>query len=382
MYIKVLLAALLAIVVGPTFAAGPAEVAVGDRGAWPHPFTSAAAFDLASRAELLAFGNALANTEKLNDRELQELLNVKTFDHNSVERIRAKYWNRLTANYLLASAHCEGNQPFCVAVHDQADFRKAAVAFDAAPQPIYRDWFTQARSFHRTYLAELLRLAALFPRVNSEVDTYSPRELDGNALPDRSFLLTFDDGPTLQGGTTDDMLETLRASHLNGVFFTLGAQLQKRLQQGGPTTMASAYRGMCVGSHGWEHRSHSTLPLWQDSVTRSVGLVHDNPPASFVPLFRPPYGQRKPDSGEFLSSRGLYVVLWNIDSQDWNAKMSADDVKQRVRTLMLLWRHGVILFHDIHPKAQVAVPWLAKQLDAAGIQWVDCKKFISERRFT
>ncbi len=379
MYIKALLAALLAIVVGTTFAAGPAEVAVGDRSAWPHPLSSAADFDLASRAELLAFGNALASTEQLNDRELQELLNVKTFDHNSVERIRAKYWTRLTANYMLASAHCEGNQPFCVAVHDQADFRKAAVAFNAAPQQIYRDWFTQARSFHRTYLAELLlRLAALFPRVNSEVDTYSPRELDGNALPHRSFLLTFDDGPTLQGGSTDGMLETLRASHLNGVFFTLGAQLQNRLKQAGPATVANAYSGMCVGSHGWEHRSHSTLPLWQDSVTRSVRLVRDNLPVSFVPLFRPPYGQRKPDSEEFFSSRGLHVVLWNIDSQDWNAKMSANDVKQRVLTLMLLWRHGVILFHDIHPKAQVAVPWLKKQLDAAGIQWVDCKKFISE----
>jgi peptidoglycan-N-acetylglucosamine deacetylase len=44
---------------------------------------------------------------------------------------------------------------------------------------------------------------------------------------------------------------------------------------------------------------------------------------------------------------------------------------------MLLWRHGIILFHDVHPKAQVAVPWLHEQLSSSGARWMDCKALIS-----
>lgn len=374
---KALITTLLAAAAACSQAAGPSAVAIGDRATWPAPFASADDFDLASRAELLAFGKALADTERLSDSQLQARLKVKSFDHASVDRIRARYWQRLTANYIAASAHCGNDAAFCETVRDQAGFMRAARSFDTPENSAYQAWFSQASAFHATYVNELLRLAALFPRISSEVDTYSSREIDGSGLPDRTFLLTFDDGPSARDGSTDKLLQTLRASRVNGVFFTLGTQLQARLQQSDASATRDAYRGMCVGSHGWEHRSHSTWPAWQESVARSIGLVRANLPDSVVPLFRPPYGQRKADSGGFFASQGLYVALWNIDSQDWNEKVSADEVKQRVMTLMLLWRHGIVLFHDIHPKAQVAVPWLQQQLGGAGVQWMDCKRFVA-----
>jgi peptidoglycan-N-acetylglucosamine deacetylase len=375
MFKKALLATVLAVAAGSSYAAGPDEVAIGDRSTWPQPIDSPQRFDLASRAELLAFGHALAATEASSDAELQRQIKVRSFDHDAVERVRDKFWQRLTTNYLAASANCTDSQPFCVRVRTKAEFRSAAQTFSVPKQSTYAAWSSQAATFHRAYVNELLRLAALFPRVDSEIDTFSPRELDGSTLPDRTFLLTFDDGPTRAGGSTDTLLRTLRETHLNGVFFTIGPPLQSRLQQTGVSATANTYRGMCVGAHGWEHRSHSTWVDWQSSVTRSIGLVRDNLPDSYVPMFRPPYGQRRPDSGNFFASHGLFVALWNIDSQDWNTKVQADDVRQRVLTLMLLWRHGIILFHDVHPKAQVAVPWLNEQLSQAGITWQDCKQF-------
>ncbi|MEI8394432.1 MAG: hypothetical protein WCF85_06835 [Rhodospirillaceae bacterium] len=42
--------------------------------------------------------------------------------------------------------------------------------------------------------------------------------------------------------------------------------------------------------------------------------------------------------------------------QDWNGSVTADEAAQRVSILMRVWRRGVILFHDIHPKAARAVP--------------------------
>ncbi|WP_175748528.1 polysaccharide deacetylase family protein [Burkholderia pyrrocinia] len=106
-----------------------------------------------------------------------------------------------------------------------------------------------------------------------------------------------------------------------------------------------------------------------------LGFASSSLPSSYVPLFRPPYGQRRADSGAFFDAQGLRVALWNIDSQDWNSKMDADQVKQRVLTLMLLWRRGVILFHDIHAKAWAVVPWLVEQTSGTGLQWVDCHTY-------
>lgn len=371
----ILPAVLLVFAAGSLHAAGPSEVAAGDRNFWPQPIQSTESFDLASRAELLSFGKALADSEQLDDATLQQRLQAKSFDHDSLQRARTLYWQRLTANYLLAAAHCDNQQPFCAPVHNEADFRRAAAAFIAAPQPAYRAWFDQAATFHRIYLYELLRLAALFPRVTSEVMSFSDQEIDGSKLGDRHFLLSFDDGPTHAGGSTDKLMEILHGLHVNATFFTLGGPLQARLQQTSPAAVVATYQGMCVGAHGWEHRSHQFWPEWQDSVKRSIALVHDNVPDSYAPLFRPPYGQRLPDSGSFFAQQGLHVALWNIDSQDWSAKVDADQVKQRVLSLMLLWRHGIILFHDIHTKAQVAVPWLQEQMHGTGAAWIDCHQF-------
>jgi len=42
---------------------------------------------------------------------------------------------------------------------------------------------------------------------------------------------------------------------------------------------------------------------------------------------------------------------------------------------MLLWRKGLIQFHDAQPKAQEALAWLLKQTAQSGIGWEDCRNF-------
>jgi peptidoglycan/xylan/chitin deacetylase (PgdA/CDA1 family) len=129
--------------------------------------------------------------------------------------------------------------------------------------------------------------------------------------------------------------------------------------------------------HGWEHKSHSSWIQWQDSVIKTTDLVHNQLATEFSPLFRPPYGQRKADSGAFFTDRRLQVALWNIDSQDWNGTVSGEEAGQRVLTLMLLWRHGMILFHDIHSKAQIAVPYLLAQTQGSSVKWDECRELQS-----
>jgi peptidoglycan/xylan/chitin deacetylase (PgdA/CDA1 family) len=122
------------------------------------------------------------------------------------------------------------------------------------------------------------------------------------------------------------------------------------------------------------------LPNWQDSIKRTQSLITSTLPkqntattGSFAPFFRPPYGQRKADSGAFFQQQGLQVALWNLDSQDWNNQVNSNDIPDRMLTLMLIKRHGVLLFHDVHPKAKSALPIIFNELGNA-VEWRDCHK--------
>jgi len=375
-------AALIAILVGSvpanTFANGP-EV-LPHRTLWPDPVNSDAGFDRASRAEILVFARMLAESETLSAEALKAQLEVDTIDMPSVERVRHKLWERLTQNYLIAAKSCVPRDAFCPTDSDSANLRVLAEALsDASIPPRYRLWFDDATQFHRSYRNELLRLAAVFPQRNSEVETLNDNELPGWGLPDRHFLLTFDDGPTRGPGApepnaeyTDLTLAMLRDLRLNAVFFVMGERFQTRLQASSIEAMKTLYSGMCVGIHGWVHKSHETWPAWQDSITSSAKVVHDALPESYVPAFRPPYGQRPTDSGPFFERLGIKVILWNVDPHDWDDALTADDVEQREMSLILLWRRGFLLFHDFFPRARVVVPRLVSWLAHDGVTWVDC----------
>jgi len=68
-------------------------------------------------------------------------------------------------------------------------------------------------------------------------------------------------------------------------------------------------------------------------------------------------------------------MLWNIDSQDWSNKLSTQQVQDRVISLMLLWRRGIILYHDIHPRAVQNLDGLNQVIANTNNRWVDCRGF-------
>jgi peptidoglycan/xylan/chitin deacetylase (PgdA/CDA1 family) len=368
--------------------AGASEAIIPHRALWPDTINSPAEFDRASRAEILMFALELAESDALNEGALKNRLAVDAVDMPSVERLRHKLWKLLTANYVMASRGCVAGEAFCASDIGPDNLRHAAEAFSGAGlQPRYRPWFEDAVRFQRSYLDELLRLAAVFPHRNSEVEIFNDNELTGWDLPDRQFLLSFDDGPTPgprleepNADNTDRTLDMLRRNNINAVFFAIGKSFRTRLQDSSHGAMQTLYSGMCVGSHGWVHESHATSPQWQESIASSAKLLQDNLPDSYVPAFRPPYGQRLPDSGTYLRGRGLKLILWNIDSHDWDDGLTADDVESRMMSLMLLWRRGFILFHDFFPRAQHVVPRLVSWLAHDGIAWADCHDINWSRR--
>jgi peptidoglycan/xylan/chitin deacetylase (PgdA/CDA1 family) len=349
---------------------GPSVVAKADLSLWHEPVDTRAGFDKASRAAILVYAGVLGEMGKLSDADMLAAFRIKSVNRAAVDKWLTKELALAAANYKLAAARCTAGDWTCVA--PGPDLAATAAAWTHALPPAQSAWRDNMDAFAHAYVGEQLRLAALFPKVTSEIDSFDEREWNGDALPDTVFQLSFDDGPTAPGGNTDDTLRMLKAAHRDAIFFMLGGNLQARVDKSGAAPLAQQYAGQCVASHGWEHQSHQRWEQWQDSVKRTQALLR----ASFaqdtvLPYFRPPYGQRRADSGPFFREQGLEIALWNLDSQDWNAHVTPADVIDRMTTLALVKRHGIMLFHDIHPKAKVALPAIFEKFGSA-VEWRDC----------
>jgi peptidoglycan/xylan/chitin deacetylase (PgdA/CDA1 family) len=352
--------------------AATGEIATMDRSVWPEVLETPQLFDVASRAQIMSFAHQLLESENLSDVQLAERLGLRQINVQTVNVIRTRLWTRLFENWKAAEKSCDADASFCVLVDDVPMLRQRAGEYKVADDSFYARWAAPADAFSQRYLNELLRMAALFPQTSSEVERYNSDELSGEEMPDRTFLLNFESGPTVADGATDWLADFMRQQKINATFFVLGKNLQGRLDASSPQALQTLYRQQCVGLQGWEYRSHAHWNDWQDSVERSAALVQQTLPDNFVPLFRPPYGHRRADSGQFFRDQQLQVSLWNIDSQDATGRITAEQAAHRVLTLMLLWRRGNIVFHDSTDKAQQAIPWLMANTAQSGVIWEDC----------
>jgi peptidoglycan/xylan/chitin deacetylase (PgdA/CDA1 family) len=345
---------------GASFAAGPSKVASYDRSVWPEVIDTAVTFNRASYFENLVFLETLLSLpQSLDEEALKTFTGLKSVNPPSVKKWLDKTLARIRQNLVIAKAKAQ-------ITSEQGELLSLPSSYQA--------WVIQARQFYQTYLYEQVRLAALFPRITSEIDTFSPQELTGFELADSQFLLSFDDGPSsMDSERSEKILEWLNANGTHGAFFMLGEHLEARIRQQGASTVATLYQDQCIGSHGYQHNKHTKAEVWQDSLRKTDALIAQVSPNVSLPLFRPPYGQRSLDLVSAQTQRGRKLVFWNIDSQDWNRKLDAKAVTNRVTSLMLLWRRGIILFHDIHGKAVEALPQLNQLLVANQSTWQDCR---------
>ncbi len=353
-------------------------VATVDRSLWPERLENPALFDVASRAEILAFAHALWASEQLDEDSLKRRLGLRYINVASLNLVRNRLWERLLVNFRHARKSCTEDANFCVYARDMEQLRQRAEEFRIGDDSFYAAWAAPSAIFHKLYLDELLYKAALFPQTSSEIARYNSDEMSGDELPDRTFMLNFEGGPSAANGDTDWLADFMRQQNMTATFFVLGKALQARLDGSSTGAIQNLYRQQCVGIQGWEYRSHSQWRDWQGSVQRSAELVERLLPDNLVPLFRPPYGHRRADSGEFFRSHNLRVSLWTIDAHDQLPRMTSAQISDRVQTLMLLWRRGTVVFHDSGAQAQSALPLLLANSAQSELTWEDCRNLSRE----
>jgi peptidoglycan/xylan/chitin deacetylase (PgdA/CDA1 family) len=294
-------------------------------------------FNEASEREILSFAAVILNMPPLSADFLAPKLELSADKINikSVLQVHKRIFDNLYMNYLAAIS--KKNK---TAAHKRFIETAKNFAVDS-----------KRAEFYEAYFYELMRLAALFPKISSEIERLDGVEILGDEFGDREFLLTFDDGPSAKDGSTDQLIRLLNEHNQSALFFVLGENAAKRQNE-----LQILYNNQYLASHGWQHISHAKTQNAKESILKTHELLSDL--ASYTKVFRPPYGQRGTELSAFLKEQNIRLVLWNIDSQDWQKNVSAKAAAERVWTLMLVWRKGVILFHDTHDKAKNALPIL------------------------
>lgn len=240
-------------------------------------------------------------------------------------------------------------------------------------------WEHYVASLKQTYTREqiLKEIEGQLPPAESRGagQKKSSAEVFGNALPPKTLVLTFDDGPHPR--YTDQILEILKKYNLKAVFFEVGRNL-------GPETTDTAAKlaptaavsqrilaqGSVLGNHSYSHPvlSKMTEPAYTKEIDTTNALLTSilkQPPV----LFRPPYGAINDAIVAKVQADKMQPILWNVDSEDW-ADPVPNSIAQRVVQEVEKQGRGIILFHDIHKITIDVLPTVIETLEKDGYRFV------------
>jgi peptidoglycan/xylan/chitin deacetylase (PgdA/CDA1 family)/Flp pilus assembly protein TadD len=185
-------------------------------------------------------------------------------------------------------------------------------------------------------------------------------QVTGLRFPDKTVLLTFDDGPSAR--YTPRVLEILQRYGLHGVFFQVGRNVGKAAEQSRRILAA----GHALANHSFTHAFLPKLAAAElDHQLTDTNQALDTAVKQRPVLFRPPYGARNDRVLEAASKLGMKTVLWNIDSKDWGDPVP-QSIASRVVAQVDHAGHGIILFHDIHERTTEALPLVIDELQKRG----------------
>lgn len=209
---------------------------------------------------------------------------------------------------------------------------------------------------------------------SDELKEGMPKVIWGNSIPDKTVVLTFDDGPHFRN--TPKILDILKAHQVNAYFFSVGKNLgtvadqNAKLGKNEPIAMRIVKEKHILANHSYTHTILTKLDkkLRSDEINKT-NLLLTKASGSKNKLFRPPFGSTDHDLDMLTMQDGMVSVMWNIDSMDW-----ADPIPESIvdRTMRELDKHkkGILLFHDIHKQTVDALPDILLALARQGYRVV------------
>ncbi|MEU8236760.1 bifunctional polysaccharide deacetylase/glycosyltransferase family 2 protein [Actinoplanes missouriensis] len=163
---------------------------------------------------------------------------------------------------------------------------------------------------------------------------------------DYQIVLTFDDGPSPE--YTPEIMDVLEEYGVPGTFFMIGSEMSR--YPGLTKEVLDA--GHEIGIHTYTHPDMSTKNEWRRKVEMQETQYALAGAAQVTSvIFRPPYSStvKALDNPtwavmEEMGERGYLTVVNNLDSRDWEADVTNDDIVEAVTPDD--GAGAVLLFHD------------------------------------
>ena len=168
------------------------------------------------------------------------------------------------------------------------------------------------------------------------------RTLTHGADP-RQMTLTYDDGPN--DPHTLHLLDVLAKNGAKATFFLIGKYVRQRPE----IARAIKEAGHTIGNHTYSHPNLIFVPasrLRQELEDCRKAL--EDAVGEHQPLFRPPFGGRRPQVLKTAWTLGMEPVMWSVTAYDWSAK-SPDEIVAHIERQAEPRKNRqaeIILLHD------------------------------------
>jgi len=195
----------------------------------------------------------------------------------------------------------------------------------------------------------------IFPRYLKPLPDETPAV--GAWATERLVLLTFDDGPDLQG--TSLIMNELDRRKLHGVFFVMGQHIVRNRSEDlarRELLRKLATHGHLVGNHTMNHKNLCRSPgVLAEEVDHAAELITYATGVRPL-LFRSPYGARCHSLDRALAVRDLVQVGWNADPREWRGNSERSIVSYVTNLLARADGPVILLLHDKNLAAVQALP--------------------------
>lgn len=181
---------------------------------------------------------------------------------------------------------------------------------------------------------------------------------------DKVVALTFDDGPSKY---TNEILDVLNKHDACGTFFIVG----NKASFYDKTLVKLVKNGNEIGNHSYSHKWLNRLSPdeFKAEIERTQNEVKKI--TGFTPkLFRPTYGGY---TDRLKSYTDLIFVLWDVDSSDWKVKRKEKILKNVIPNVK---DGSIILFHDNHEYASLAIESVIEELADDGYKFVTVSELL------
>ena len=336
--------------------------------------TSPARFDaIGSVLDYVESGEGLYDADRLAFRELMQSLLGQVAKDSSLPAIKL---HKRVSEDLDALAEIERNY--------EKEIRAVFGRFESRSIELKREkWSSYVAYLKTLYQREriLKDYGVVLPYPSKPEPAQTPaqagreeEEIFGRALPKKTIVLTFDDGPHRR--YSDEIAAILKQYNAPAIFFSVGrnlgsldAQGKTILNGGAQVSRRLKQAGYVLANHSFSHAqlSKQTGDGLKAEILNTDALLKAVDPERSA-LFRFPYGARNREGMQMLENAHLKSVMWNIDSLDW-ADPVPSSIAERVLRSVDKEGRGIILFHDIHERTVKALPAILDRLTAEGYQF-------------